>query len=199
MNGLEKRSGHAEEFAQAMVEVHEHVRKTLQQNTLKVKAKVDLKRRNVQFQVGNMVMVHLNKDWLPRGSHTKLMMKKIGPCEILEKYGENAYKVALPPDVAISSIFNVSDITLYKGSNKEVGAEAKKHESNDWIQGLPSKEKPQMECIINSREAMRTRNKVHLEHLVKWKGLLDSEATWLPETEILRQGGDIQQLVSKRT
>ena len=47
MDGLEKRSGHAEDFSQAMVEVHEHVKKTLQQNNLKVKAKVDLKRRNV--------------------------------------------------------------------------------------------------------------------------------------------------------
>ena len=62
------------------------------------------------------------------------MMKKIGPCEILEKYGENACKVVLPLDVAISPIFNVSDLTLYKGSNKEVGVEATTHESNDWIQ-----------------------------------------------------------------
>ena len=54
-------------------------------------------------------MVHLKKDRLAWGSHTKLMMKKIGPCEILEKYGENAYKVALPLDVAISPIFNVSE------------------------------------------------------------------------------------------
>ena len=76
-------------------------------------------------------MVHLNKDRLPRGSHTKLMMKKIQLFEILEKYGENSYKVALPPDVAISPIFNVSDLTLYKGSNKEVGVEAIAQESND--------------------------------------------------------------------
>ena len=98
-----------------MVEVYEQVKKTLQQNSLKVKAKADLKRRNVHFQVEDLVMVYLNKDWLPWGNHMKLMMKKIGPCEILEKYGENAYKVALPPNVAISPIFNVSDLTLYKG------------------------------------------------------------------------------------
>ena len=90
MNGLEKRSGHAEEFAEAMVEVHEHVKQILQQNSSKVKAKADLKRRNVQFQVGNLVMVHLNKYRLPQSNHTKLMMNKIGPREILEKYGENA-------------------------------------------------------------------------------------------------------------
>ena len=62
MDGLEKRSGYAEEFAEAMVEVHEQVKKILQQNSLRVKAKVDLKRRNVQFQVGDLVMVHLKKD-----------------------------------------------------------------------------------------------------------------------------------------
>ena len=47
MDGLEKRSRHAEDFAEAMMEVHEHVRKMLQQNSLKVKAKAGLKRRNV--------------------------------------------------------------------------------------------------------------------------------------------------------
>ncbi|XP_057855213.2 uncharacterized protein LOC131064902 [Cryptomeria japonica] len=133
MDCFEKRSAHVEEFVEAMLEVHKHVRKTLQQNSLKVKAKPDLKRRNVQFQVGDLVIVHLNKDWLPWGSHTKLMIKWIGPCEILEKYGENAYKIALPPDVAISPIFNVSNLTLYKGPNEEVGATETTLEPDDWI------------------------------------------------------------------
>ncbi|XP_057837450.1 uncharacterized protein LOC131047672 [Cryptomeria japonica] len=136
-------------------------------------------------------MVHLNKDWLAHDSHTKLMMKQTGPCEILERYRENAYKIALPPDVAILLIFNVSNLTLYKGSNEEVGVAETTLEPDDWIQKLPSKEKPQMERIISNREAMRTRHKVHMEHLVKWKGLPDSEATWLPEMEIMRQGGDL--------
>ena len=47
VDGLEKRSGHVEDFSEAMMEVHEHVRKMLQQNSLKVKAKANLKRRNV--------------------------------------------------------------------------------------------------------------------------------------------------------
>lgn len=58
------RSGYAKEFSQSMKEVHESVRQALKENTSKIKQKVDEKRRNLQFQVGDLVMVHLNKERL---------------------------------------------------------------------------------------------------------------------------------------
>lgn len=114
LQGLDKRSGDANEFTEAMKEVHQQVKDTLQQSIQKVKARVDQRRRDVHYQVGDMVMVHLNKDKLLKGSHSKLRMCKIGPCKILDKYGPNAYKIELPDDVAISRIFNLSDLTLYR-------------------------------------------------------------------------------------
>ena len=42
-------------------------------------------------------------------------MRRIGPCEVLEKYGSNAYKVDLSKDMSISPIFNVQDLIPYKG------------------------------------------------------------------------------------
>lgn len=56
-----------------------------------------------------------------------------------------------------------------------------------------------MECILDSKEAWKTRHETYFEHLVKWQGLPDSEATWMLEEDITKQGGDLQQLVSKRT
>ena len=46
---------------------------------------------------------------------TKLQMKRIGPCKVLAKYGENYYKVELPPDLGISLVFNVQDLIAFKG------------------------------------------------------------------------------------
>lgn len=55
------RSGYDEDFAQSMKEIHESVKQTLKDNTTKIKQKVDERRKNLQFQVGDIFMVHLNK------------------------------------------------------------------------------------------------------------------------------------------
>ena len=113
---MDQRSGQAKYFFQTMKEIQDQVKKTIQDNTQKLKAKVDEKRKNVQFFVGDYVMIHLNKERLQKGVPTKLRMKRIGPCKILEKYGANAHKVELSSDLGISPILNVQDLVQYKGT-----------------------------------------------------------------------------------
>ena len=99
LGDLDKRIGQAKDFVQTMKEIQDQVRKTIQDNTQKLKAKLDEKRKDIQFVVGDYVMVHLNKVRLQKGVPTKLQMKRIGPCKILARYGANNYKVDLPHDL----------------------------------------------------------------------------------------------------
>jgi hypothetical protein len=110
LENSEGRSAYVDDFSQSMKEVHEQVKKQLQEATQKLKEKVDERRKDLQFAVGDLVMVHLNKSRLQKGVPTKLQMRRIGPCKILAKYGQNAYKLDLPTDLAISPIFNVQDL-----------------------------------------------------------------------------------------
>jgi hypothetical protein len=62
-------------------------------------------------------MIYLQKEWFPRGSYHKLKYKKIGPCNILKKINDNAYKVDLLADLNISPVFNVSELYIFHGDD----------------------------------------------------------------------------------
>jgi hypothetical protein len=106
-----------------MQELHTEVKQRLQKSNQEYKRRADQRGRQLQFEVGDMVLAHLRKERFPRGTYNKLRMKKIGPCQILRKFGENAYELELPEGIGISPIFNISDLYPYKTENTGAGTE----------------------------------------------------------------------------
>jgi hypothetical protein len=118
----ETRSASVEDFAEAMKELHSQVRERLQNSSQEYKRRVDQHRRELQFEVGDLVLAQLRKERFPRGTYNKLKMKNIGPCRVMKKFGANAYEIELLDGSEISSIFNITDLYPYK--DEEAGADS---------------------------------------------------------------------------
>ena len=73
--------------------IHEQVKQQLQDNNIQYKTRADLRKREMNFEVGDLVLAHLRKERFTKGAYNKLKSKKIGPCRILRKFSANAYEI----------------------------------------------------------------------------------------------------------
>jgi hypothetical protein len=114
-------SADANERAKAIKDLHEQVRKQIEKQNQKYERQANKHRRAVNFK-GDLVWVHLSKERFPPGRHANLKQCGDGPFRILQRIGDNAYKVELSGDYGVSATFNVKDLSPYHGE----------HEPNSW-------------------------------------------------------------------
>ncbi|GKF66058.1 hypothetical protein Tco_0192575, partial [Tanacetum coccineum] len=77
------------------------------------KSYADLKRKPMDFQVGDKVMLKVSpwKGVVRFGKRGKLNPRYVGPFMVLEKVGEVAYKLELPEELSkVHNTFHVSNI-----------------------------------------------------------------------------------------
>ena len=156
----------AEEFAKHLKNIHEEVRKHIIKMNAQYKAKVDVKMRYKEFQVGDEVMVHLRKEHFIVGTYNKLKMKKFGPCKIVKRHDfGDAYEVELSVDLNFLPVFNILDLTkFYEGGDSDEVVDIQ------WSILVATSYTKEIEEILDSRVGKSTRNKTYEEYLVKWKG-----------------------------
>jgi hypothetical protein len=128
-----------------MKELHNQVKERLQSSSQEYKRRADQHKRQLHFEVGDLILAHLRKERFSRGTYNKLKIKKIGPCKVLKKFGANAYEIELPDGIGISPIFNISNLYPYKP--EETGMESEQPVIQ-WTKQMPVAVKSQMECIL---------------------------------------------------
>ena len=103
-------SGDAEVRAKEIKKLHEEVRLKIEKKNAKYEEQENRCRKYVEFEVGELVRVPLHKDRFPPGKFGKLKPRVDGPFKIIEKIGENAYKLQLLDEYEIPPMFNVKDL-----------------------------------------------------------------------------------------
>ena len=163
---MEQRSADGEDFSIDISDLHEKVKEQSRGNNQKYKQRVDLKRREVNFEVGNLFLVHLRKERFPRGEYNKIKMKKIGPCKILRIFFANAYELGFAKGIRISPIFNVVDLYPYQGQVPEVDDEI--INEVQWKSQMPMEKPLEADKIFEKKVSRRTRGEDYFEYLIKW-------------------------------
>ena len=108
-----KFSWEANQRAKEIKDLHTQVRARIEKVNEHNKIQANKKRRDVQFQPGDLVWIHLRKERFPTKRKSKLLPRSDGPFEVLERINPNAYKVDLPGDYGVSATFNVADLSPY--------------------------------------------------------------------------------------
>ena len=106
------------------------------------------------------------------GKKGKLSPRFIGPFEILDRVGEVAYRLALPPSLsAVHPVFHVSMLRKYHGDPSHVLDFSTVQLDKD----LSYEEEP---VAILDRQVRQLRSKSFPSVRVQWRGQLPEASTW---------------------
>ena len=87
------------------------------------KSYADKRRRPLEFEVGDHVLLKVSptRGVFRFGKKGKLSPRYIGPFEILERVGDLAYRLALPPSLSrVHNVFHVSQLRKYMANTSHI-------------------------------------------------------------------------------
>ena len=153
------------------------IRERLKVSTDRQKSYADMKRRDIQYEIGEKVFLKVSpwKKMMRFGKKGKLSSRFIGAYEVIEKVGPVAYRLALPPELEkIHSVFHVSMLRRYRSDPSHVV-------STETIELRPDLTYEEELVEILAREVKELRNKKIPLVKVLWKNHKTEEATWESE------------------
>ncbi|GJW95402.1 ATP-binding cassette subfamily C member 8 [Tanacetum coccineum] len=142
----------------------------------KMKKWADEKRRHIEFEVGDQVIVKLLPQQfkslrkVPKG----LIRRYEGPFPVIERVGKVSYRVQLPPKLKIHPVFHVSFLKPHHGDEEDPEQGVSKRAPTSVVTSYDR----EVEEILSDRTIRRQIVSSYKEYLIKWCDLPDSEASW---------------------
>jgi hypothetical protein len=120
-------------------QIHEKARLNIERRTDQYVTQANKGRRQLVFEPGDWVWLHMRKERFPAKRCSKLLPRGDGPFQVLERINDNAYKLDLPGEYNVSATFNVTDLSPFDVGG-DLRANPFQEEGNDGDQGTTSKD-----------------------------------------------------------
>ncbi|KAK8680680.1 hypothetical protein V6N13_109620 [Hibiscus sabdariffa] len=159
------------------------IRERLKAASDRHKSYADLKRREIEYAVGDRVFLKVSpwKKVMRFGRKGKLSPRFIGPYEIVERVGPVAYRLLLPPELQkIHNVFHVSMLRRYRSDPSHVMPV----EEIELNPDLSYDEEP-VEILASDSKVLQGRT-IELVK-VKWRHRGVEEATWERKEDMMEQ------------
>ena len=132
----------------------------------------DRKHRDVTYKVGDLVLLS-TRNLRMKGTPGKLQRRFVGPFQVTQTIGQQAYRLSLPEDWKIHPVFHVSLLKKWNTVNLQEDQPI----SHDDI---PEVEEPyyEIEKILRWRK-VKIKNKIIKRYLVLWRGYPVEDAMWI--------------------
>lgn len=156
------------------------IREWLKTAQSRQKSYADVRRRDLEFEVGDLVYLKISplKGLKKFGKKGKLSPRYVGPYRVLSRVGKVAYEVELPIELsAVHPIFHVSMLKKHIGDSFIADPS-----ESDEIQNSLSFDKIPVEIL--DFQIRRLRNKEVLLVKVLWRNQSVEGATWEAEADM---------------
>ena len=104
----------SEDLAQKREQVLEKTKLLLEKAQKRYEKQVNAGRREVEYEVGQKVLLNVKNVTLPEGLTPKFMSKFAGPFPIVERVFKDVYKLELLPEIKVHPTFHVSLLKPFK-------------------------------------------------------------------------------------
>ena len=163
-----------EDLAQKCEQVLEKTKLLLEE----AQKQVNAGRCEVEYGMGQKVLLNVKNFTLPEGLTPKFMSKFAGPFPIVERVFKDVYKLELPLEIKVHPMFHVSLLKPFK-------------EDTLWpdrkqvIRPPPNLVGDHLEYEVEG--ILKCRNHKHKgkEYLVKWRGYHEKESTWVTAKDMV--------------
>ncbi|KAF7807946.1 Transposon Tf2-2 polyprotein [Senna tora] len=164
-------------FAKGWHEKSDMARAYLAKATKKMKKWADTKRRHLEFEEGDLVMVKLLPHQTRRFAklHKGLVRRYEGPFPVEKRIGKLVYRLVLPSHLEMHPVFHVSLLKPYHKDMEDL-SRGETRRAPTAITEVP--ERDVEEILAHRVVPRRGSHSSYVEYLVKWKGAPDSEASW---------------------
>jgi len=161
----------------------QQIRQNLLAAQSRQKSYADIRRRDLEFAVGDLVLLRVSptKGIVRFGTTWKLSPRYIGPFKIIARVGSLAYRLQLPDSLrGVHNVFHVSMLRKYlRDPEHKIDLETIRVKKDLTIKCRPV-------CILDSSEqVLRTRTIKYVK--VLWTNQSEREATWELEEQMRKE------------